>query len=46
MLNPPIARMGGKSKLRKRIIELTPEHTTYIEPFFGAGWVYFGKVTI
>ncbi len=43
MLNPPIARMGGKSKLRKRIIELIPEHTTYIEPFFGAGWVYFGK---
>lgn len=43
MLNPPIARMGGKSKLRKRIVDLIPAHQTYIELFFGAGWVYFGK---
>lgn len=43
MLKPPISRMGGKSKLRNKIIELIPEHTTYIELFFGAGWVYFGK---
>ncbi|CAM3001118.1 DNA adenine methylase [Hathewaya histolytica] len=43
MLKPPIPRMGGKSKLRKTIIEMIPEHTCYIELFFGAGWVYFGK---
>ncbi|WP_077846348.1 DNA adenine methylase [Clostridium puniceum] len=44
MLKPPITRMGGKSKLRKTIIEMIPEdHTCYIELFFGAGWVYFGK---
>ncbi|MDA3732841.1 DNA adenine methylase [Niameybacter massiliensis] len=43
MMNPPIPRMGGKSKLRKTILERIPEHTCYIEPFFGAGWVYFGK---
>lgn len=43
MLKPPICRVGGKSKLRKNIIELIPEHTCYIELFFGAGWVYFGK---
>ncbi|WP_425447713.1 DNA adenine methylase [Dethiothermospora halolimnae] len=43
MMKPPISRMGGKSKLRKQIIELIPEHTCYCEPFFGAGWVYFGK---
>lgn len=43
MLKPPIARMGGKSKSRKRIIEMIPEHICYVEPFFGAGWVYFGK---
>lgn len=43
MLNPPLARMGGKSKLRKTIIEYMPDHDTYIELFFGAGWVYFGK---
>lgn len=43
MLKPPISRMGGKSKLRKTIIEMIPEHVCYVEPFFGAGWVYFGK---
>lgn len=44
MLKPPIPRMGGKSKLRKRIIEKIPEdHLCYVELFFGAGWVYFGK---
>ena len=43
MLKPPISRMVGKSKLRKTIIEMIPEHSCYIELFFGAGWVYFGK---
>ncbi|GAB6170102.1 DNA adenine methylase [Clostridium carnis] len=43
MMKPPICRVGGKSKLRKTIIEMIPEHTCYIELFFGAGWVYFGK---
>lgn len=43
MLKPPITRMGGKSKLRKTIIEMIPDHTCYVELFFGAGWVYFGK---
>lgn len=43
LLKPPISRMGGKSKLRKLIISLLPEHICYTEPFFGAGWVFFGK---
>lgn len=43
MLKAPISRMGGKSKLRKTIIEMIPDHTCYVELFFGAGWVYFGK---
>lgn len=43
MLNPPINRMGGKSRLRKRIINMLPDHKCYVEPFFGAGWVFFGK---
>ncbi|PWX24989.1 DNA adenine methylase, partial [Clostridium perfringens] len=43
MMKPPITRMGGKSKLRKTIIENIPEHTCYVELFFGAGWVFFGK---
>jgi len=34
MLKPPICRVGGKSKLRKTIIEMIPEHTCYIELFF------------
>lgn len=42
-LKPPIARLGGKSKLRSRIIPILPEHICYVEPFFGAGWVFFGK---
>lgn len=42
-LKPPIARVGGKSKLRKTIIKMLPEHTCYVELFMGAGWVYFGK---
>ena len=42
-LSPPIARMGGKSRLRNRIIEKIPKHITYVELFFGTGWVYFGK---
>ncbi|SHF15137.1 DNA adenine methylase [Tissierella praeacuta DSM 18095] len=43
MLKPPICRMGGKSKLRKTIIDMIPTHVCYVELFFGAGWVYFGK---
>ncbi len=43
MLKPPIVRMGGKSRLRKTIINMLPEHICYVELFFGAGWVYFGK---
>lgn len=42
-MKPPITRMGGKSRLRKVIIEMIPEHTCYVELFFGAGWIYFGK---
>lgn len=45
MIKPPIPRMGGKSQLRKTIISMIPEHICYVELFFGAGWVYFGKET-
>ncbi len=37
MLNSPINRMGGKSRLRKTIIGMLPKHICYVELFFGAG---------
>lgn len=43
ILTPPISRLGGKSRLRKQIISEIPDHICYVEVFFGAGWVYFGK---
>ena len=43
MIKPPINRMGGKSRLRKEIINMIPGHICYVEPFFGAGWVFWGK---
>ena len=38
-----LRRLGNKSKIAKNIQEYFPEHTTYIEPFFGAGGMFFNK---
>ena len=35
--------LGGKSQLARTIIDLMPEHKTYVEVFGGAGWVLFKK---
>lgn len=43
MLNSPFKWVGGKSRLRKAIIDLIPPHTCYVELFAGAAWVLFGK---
>lgn len=42
-LNSPIKWVGGKSRLRKFIVPLLPEHTCYVELFAGGAWVLFGK---
>ncbi len=39
----PIKWHGGKTYLAARIIELMPDHTHYVEPFFGGGAVFFRK---
>ena len=43
-MKPLFGRMGGKSKLKKKIIKMMPnenQYDTYVEPFFGAGSVFF-----
>ena len=44
-MNSTIGRIGGKSALRKEIISRFPQDGVgrYIEVFFGAGWVFFGR---
>lgn len=40
--NPFFTRLGGKSRLLKRIqTYLPPVIDMYVEPFFGAGWVFW-----
>ncbi|MBM3156571.1 MAG: DNA adenine methylase [Chloroflexi bacterium] len=42
-VNSPLKWVGGKSRLRKQIVDLLPPHTCYVEPFSGAAWVLFAK---
>lgn len=39
----PLAYLGGKNRVAKKIIALIPEHTAYIEPFCGGAQVFFHK---
>ena len=36
-------RVGGKTKLAKKIARMIPQHETYVEPFVGGGSVFFTK---
>ena len=38
-----LRRLGNKSKIAHKIIAQFPEHSIYIEPFFGAGGLFLNK---
>jgi len=38
-----LRRLGNKSQLAEKIQRYFPAHTSYIDPFFGAGGMYFKK---
>lgn len=42
-MKTPITYWGGKQTLAPLIVSNIPEHTTYVEPFFGGGAVFFQK---
>ncbi len=39
----PLAYIGGKNRAAKKIIQVFPEHTTYVEAFAGGAQVLFHK---
>ena len=39
----PFPYIGGKNRVAKRIIEIFPAHTTYVETFAGGAQVFFHK---
>lgn len=41
--SPLAGWLGGKYQLASRIISRIPEHQCYVEPFAGAGWVFYNK---
>jgi len=40
----PLKWTGGKFFIADWIVSLMPRHEIYVEPFFGAGWVFFRKL--
>ena len=42
-LPPALCWVGGKTKLKNKIISKIPEHKKYVETFVGGGAVFFGK---
>jgi DNA adenine methylase len=39
----PLSYIGGKNRLASRLVQLFPEHQTYVEPFCGGAQVFFRK---
>lgn len=39
----PISYYGGKQSMLKHILPIIPNHTIYVEPFFGGGAVFWVK---
>lgn len=35
--------LGSKWNIASQLVELIPEHHSYVEPFFGSGAVLFNK---
>jgi DNA adenine methylase len=42
-LDSPITYWGGKKLMARHILPIIPTHTTYVEPFFGGGAIFFAK---
>ena len=42
-MKTPISYYGGKQSMLNLILPLIPEHSIYIEPFFGGGSVFWAK---
>ncbi|MGE0566949.1 MAG: DNA adenine methylase, partial [Bacteroidia bacterium] len=40
-MKTPITYYGGKQNMIKHLLEIIPTHTSYCEPFFGGGALFF-----